>query len=275
MSKLKSQKKLIHESDWNVLIILDACRYDYFKEFYDEYFEGNLKKVFSSGGNTGEWLINTFMGKNCDFIYVSGNPHINSRGIETWRDFDATECFRKVLDAWDEGYDEDKGTIMPGHVREVAKITRIRNPHSKMLVHFNQPHEPYLSVDSHVKTDDTSIHGARGNRVKKYLGVLRRFVKNSPLGKLETVRNIFGIRDKRNLLESLCERGELREAYAKNLVIVLKEVKRLLKEWENEKVFISADHGELLGEDGEFGHKPGSENPILREVPWFEVEKTL
>lgn len=30
LPELESQKKLIHETDWEVLIILDACRFDYF-----------------------------------------------------------------------------------------------------------------------------------------------------------------------------------------------------------------------------------------------------
>lgn len=33
-SRLRSQKRLIHETDWDTLIVLDACRYGYFKEVY-------------------------------------------------------------------------------------------------------------------------------------------------------------------------------------------------------------------------------------------------
>ena len=40
---MEQQKELIHNTKWNLLIILDACRYDYFKE--ECKIKGKLKKV--------------------------------------------------------------------------------------------------------------------------------------------------------------------------------------------------------------------------------------
>jgi len=37
------------------------------------------------------------------------------------------------------------------------------------------------------------------------------------------------------------------------------------------EIIVTADHGELLGENGEWGHPIGSEKPALRGVPWLEV----
>ena len=38
----------IANEDWRILIVLDACRYDYFKRNYKRYLEGDLKKGISS-----------------------------------------------------------------------------------------------------------------------------------------------------------------------------------------------------------------------------------
>ena len=38
------------------------------------------------------------------------------------------------------------------------------------------------------------------------------------------------------------------------------------------KVVVTADHGELLGENGHWGHKIGLENTELLEVPWLKVK---
>jgi len=57
--------KLIEE-DWDILVILDACRFDFFKDVYREIFkeEGNLKKAMESpeelGKKARERIINMF-----------------------------------------------------------------------------------------------------------------------------------------------------------------------------------------------------------------------
>lgn len=39
------QTELIHKGNWGILIILDACRYDYFKKYCDILPEGHLQKL--------------------------------------------------------------------------------------------------------------------------------------------------------------------------------------------------------------------------------------
>ncbi len=48
-------------------------------------------------------------------------------------------------------------------------------------------------------------------------------------------------------------------------------MKNLLNFTEERKVIITADHGELLGEDGLYFHPPFSEHRIIREVPYYEI----
>ena len=75
------QTNLIYNTDWDVLIILDACRYDIFHEVYKETLGnlGSLKKVISPATHTMQWLNETFNEKKFDdVIYIAGNPFINS-----------------------------------------------------------------------------------------------------------------------------------------------------------------------------------------------------
>ena len=64
----------------------------------------------------------------------------------------------------------------------------------------------------------------------------------------------------------------LRKAYKENLEIVLAELKELLTFLKG-KIVITSDHGELLGENKEYSHYPGSSNPLLQQIPWLVIEK--
>ena len=52
------QYDLIHESDFDTLIILDAQRFDFFKKYSK--FKGKLIKAHSKAAHTYEWLEKTF-----------------------------------------------------------------------------------------------------------------------------------------------------------------------------------------------------------------------
>jgi hypothetical protein len=63
---------------------------------------------------------------------------------------------------------------------------------------------------------------------------------------------------------------DLRDAYIRNIEVVLPEVERLAEEMEG-RVVVTADHGELLGEYGMFSHPYGLRAKELREVPWHVI----
>lgn len=42
--------------DWDLLIVLDACRFDSFRDAFNRYFEGELREVRSRGSCTPEWF---------------------------------------------------------------------------------------------------------------------------------------------------------------------------------------------------------------------------
>ena len=105
------------------MIILDACRYDYFKEHHSKYLTGKLEKQESVGRHTMEWLDKTFKDKE-DIIYVSANPFINS--IQEMKDqfgntFDGKKHFTKVVDAFNICWNEELGTVTPKSLTNLTK----------------------------------------------------------------------------------------------------------------------------------------------------------
>jgi len=63
----------------------------------------------------------------------------------------------------------------------------------------------------------------------------------------------------------------LREAYHDTLERALGSVSSFADRVDGRTV-VTADHGELLGEDGRYQHPVDVDDPRLRTVPWFEVE---
>ena len=89
------QKTLMEQENWDYLIILDACRYDYFEKSVHSFFKGTLTKAVSSGSCTLEWCTRTFdTGSYGEVTYVSSNPFINSR-MEL-RGFRASSVFHGI-----------------------------------------------------------------------------------------------------------------------------------------------------------------------------------
>lgn len=265
------QEKYLRNKYWDDLIILDACRYDYFKKSYRGYLSGDLQKVESAAEGTSPWVKKIFGQKRCeDIIYVSGNPHIASNiKIDG---FLGGKHFYKVIDVWDWGWNSNQGTVPPDRVREAAKDARLNYPDKRLVIHFMQPHSPFPQLKS-------------------------LNVRESPLGKIRSLIDYFGVnfmgRSKfRRIKESLWEPfwpywkkiesqqqatlgteaiakkygvGVLRSLYEKNLKSALEEVKNLLN-YLSGKIIITADHGEALGGKEGFGHRKMA-------VPWLEVER--
>ena len=53
---MKAKIVNVVEEDWDFLIVLDACRFDYFLEVYKDFFDGKLEKIISASFSTVEWL---------------------------------------------------------------------------------------------------------------------------------------------------------------------------------------------------------------------------
>lgn len=225
-------------ADWDNLLVLDACRYDDFEAIHD--LPGTLERRYSRGSHTVEFLRANFQGRELlDTVYVTASPQ-----LYRWRDrIDAT--FHEVIDIWQgDGWDDDHETVLPATVRERALAAAERYPDKRLLVHFVQPHYPFIDAP---ELAPGGLHpDDEGPDV--WARLRSGDVDVSP----ERVRG----------------------AYRDNLRAVLPAVETLLTDLDGRSV-VTADHGNMFGERAypipirEWGHPPGIYVEQLVAVPWL------
>ena len=264
--------------DWKYLIVLDACRFDSFRKLFSRFLTGDLEPRNAGAIWTLEWLQKNFTDYYEDVAYISSVWFCNS--LETvkrrhWR-FSGAEHFVKVYDAWRWLWNDNVGTVLPWDLSRLARRTILKHPEWRFIIHFLQPHAPYLSLVDSVH----HVHN-RGNvpviSAKKAL--LRHFIRlYQEIFGVQSLWNMmkrFNMRPRTSLEESWRVAGSnLVSHYEKNLQITLFFVHRLIQRLPPGKIVLTSDHGELLGEQGWWGHSPPKPRiPALLIVPWFEVDR--
>lgn len=238
----------VMDQDWDNLILLDACRYDYFED--QNPIAGDLSSVISHGGSSWEFMKGNFVGQQFhDTVYVTANPHTGKLEDDVFHTVEPL-----YIDAWS----DEHGTVLPEDVVRATLTTHERYPNKRLVVHFMQPHRPYLGeVEKELKCQ----HNIGG--FNRYLA----YTDKAP----STVS-----------FSKLIQSGEVtvektQSAYRETLNIVLGQVERLVDRLPGKSV-ISADHGEMLGEQilpftpPKFGHSHQYiRNEILYRIPWLEI----
>ena len=277
----------IVKEKWDYLIILDACRYDYFESLYRDYLDGNLTKRISIGSSTNEWRDRSFPDYYEDIVYISANPQF-SIGSEVYG-FIAGEHFHKVYEIWKTGWDKEKGTVLPETLTKMAIDIIKKTTEKRFIIHYLQPHAPYLSLGERSKgyvnadiNTQRKVIGVKENKglspVKQVLfkKLLKLFKNNNILTNRPdwVLRKFLRLPPEKPMELGWRNAGKegLRQAYKANLQAVLKQVTGLTKHLSG-RIVITSDHGELLGESNLFGHSTGSNNPIQTEIPWLVMEK--
>jgi len=288
----------VMKESWDYLIVLDACRYDYFKLEYEKFFHGELENRVSLGSATPEWCRKQFKNYFSDVVYVSGNPYINSR--TSIDGFDAKKHFYRVIDVWDFGWSEKLWTVTPENVATATLNSIAKFPGKRVIIHFLQPHVPYISPKfkvnlkgapvitgwrSHVQNTDLGE-----SKVKRRLKILVNKLLNSIVNKVHAMfikiglnrkyklRKLLGLPPARPMEAMWRQYGVkgLREAYSENLRIAMAHATalcvKILQRNPSARIVVTSDHGDFLGENGNFDHYPGSSDSLLLEVPWLEVK---
>lgn len=221
--------------EWDTLVLLDACRYDDFAAVHD--LPGELEYRISRGSHTVEFLTGNFAGRELlDTVYVTASPQLSFKNIDAQ--------FHAVDNVWDgSGWDEELGTVRPETMAERALAAAERYPNKRLVVHFIQPHYPFIQD------------------VDLFAGSLKD----------SGVLDIWG-RQMRGDRETSPE--ALRAAYRRNLVVALPAVRTLLETVPGRTV-VTSDHGNMFGERAfpvpirEWGHPPGIYTEPLVKVPWL------
>lgn len=274
---MEKQQKLIENKDWDTLIILDACRYDYFEDIYKEFLEGDLRKAKSPVNTeksfaTTDWCMKTFEKNDySDVLYFSSTPRINS--FTEVDGFEANQHFSEIIDLWKTDWDTDYGTVLPERVTKSVKRRKSISDPERMIVHYLQPHCPYITYNPpvNVKNNRPETRKSIKNRLMVLIGPkLRRNL--GPMNFLK-LTELTGLPPVDHLQQVLREDGEdkLQHLYRENLVEVIEEVKKLVKKLDG-KTVITADHGEYLGDSQYYGHSFVPEGPKVNKVPWLELK---
>lgn len=284
------KKQNVMDEEWDYLIILDACRYDYFEKVYDEYLDGKLEKRNSEAGATPEWLYKTFTDDYdyFDISYFSVNPFVNSLRYSlldisnTDYDWCASDIFPHIVDLWNGNkWDDNRGTIYPDDVVDSYLDT---GKMQRSIIHFIQPHLPFIHPESkmtmewgakksiELDSDNSVISLFKRIRNFAFYDVLRSILSNKKMQ--WRLRKIFGVPALHRYEEvfHLGQGDRIEEFYEHSIRKTLGSVERLIPKL-NGKTVITADHGECHGEYNLWGHENENHNPILTTVPWLKVIK--
>lgn len=240
--------------EWDLLIVLDACRVDAMKAVKSEYnFITDVSSIWSVGSSSHEWYAKTFDRQYADRLsetaLISGNPNAESflRHSEmppryttpfAAPDWDAVRgdelAYVEYLSRHQRPYQST--SVAPSYVTDRA-IVAARRGYENVMVHYFQPHRPYMY-----------------NMVTN--GGELTYAEDQPH---DAAR------------EGKATKSEIWDLYLDNLRLVLDSVEVLLSNADTENVAITADHGELFGELGQFGHPESIPHPKLKKVPWVET----
>lgn len=227
---------------WEVLIILDACR----RDIVDEVDHPVLSDATVSGHTSVASFSLEFMEKHFtskyreemeDTALVVANPFSEK--------FDLDE-FAYVDETWRYAWSEEEGTVWPEPVVDRAIDTwRARDEHgaNRMIVWLMQPHRPFNTRPDLAVPIELSEFGETGDVTTLWDEI--------ELGEID--------------------QEEIWKAYNNNLEYVLESVDTIVEDLDAD-IVVTSDHGNAFGEWGFWGHPKYLPLPVLRRVPWIEIQ---
>lgn len=239
----------VFDEDWDTLVVLDACRYDMFES--TNWFDGSLSSRISKGSSTVEWLQANFDGRDLrDTVYVTANPQLEENR-DRW-DIQLHE----TINVWlEDGWDDETGTVRAETVTEAALDASEQFPHKRLVVHYMQPHYPFVPADTDFDKEHLQQIDGEGGE--------------------PSAENVWSQKFKGSLDVS---REELWSIYTDNLEYALVNVEDLLDGLTG-KTVVTSDHGNYVGERAsvipiqEYGHPRGLYDSPVVQIPWFEYEQ--
>lgn len=228
----------VAERDWDTLVVLDACRYDLFAA--NNPFDVPAERVNSNASHTSDFLARNFAGDHPEIVYVTASPQVANHGGE----------FAHVEHVWQDGWDEATDTVPPETVTDRALEVADRFPNKRLIVHYMQPHYPFIGAAGEELAAQGSFLDGRENR--EYPSVWER------------------------LDAGAADPDRVWDAYEENLQLALPAVEELVGALDG-KTIVTSDHGNLFGKRVSalpieiYGHPPGIADAELTAVPWVEL----
>lgn len=221
----------VYDREWDVLVVLDGCRYDMYQEVV-----GPSESLSSVASTSTVWMDETFSAERDDEVagtaYVSANPY--SHRLDAGR-------FGLLDHVWRDFWDDDLGTIPPDPVTDHGIAAARTGEYERVICHYMQPHFPFVA-------DGKPAFGRLGR-------------SGFDLGDDDS-ENVWDM-----VADGDVSIDAVREAFWDNLAYVFASVERLLDNVDG-TVAVTADHGNALGEWGMWGHRAYVPSRALRKVPW-------
>jgi hypothetical protein len=225
----------IEQTPWDLLVILDACRYDTLSDVADC---AVIERAVSPVSATPQFLAASaerdLFG---DAVYVSANPQTDKRNPVPGG---------TLVDVSESGWDEYLATVPPSAVYEEA-LARVGDD-QRAVAHTLQPHFPHICrVGDSVVPVPGGFHPEQMDAsVAKDLKMQQALTSGKT--SLETARRSYAV--------------ATRFAWNSALTAVIEALERGLT------VCITSDHAELFGEWGLAEHPVGVSVSELVRVPW-------
>lgn len=228
----------IWAGEWDVCLVLDACRYDLWQEVlidWDYKLGPSTKARWSVGSHSVEWLEYTFNPRYAKYVsdsaYVTANPN-----AERTENCDFGYYDPVYQDAWP--MSDELRTVDPETLTKRGLYAHKEASTQQTIVHYMQPHVPFAKRPEWSQGRDLTGDGT------SQASYVWPQVRDGEIPK-----------------------DEAWDAYAANLEWVLRCVKTWI-ETTQARILITSDHGNAIGEYGQWGHPPESANPAIRRVPW-------
>lgn len=223
----------IHERDWDILLIFDACRFDVFSDCID--INGDLSKVHSRGSTSKEWVRGNFSeGEYGDLVVIATNPFYKQLAEEIDIQVHHFE--------WVEPTNSETGLTPPDKITDRVLTLAEEFPQKRILAHYMQPHAPYL--------------GPSGENISYTKGQLHRVVKDNSISK-SAIRSAY-YENLEIVLESI--KPIIKNEYGKTVISA--DHGEMLGESLVGKIdFLSY-----------YGHPYGLQKDCVRSVPWHIID---
>jgi len=282
---MKKQRELVHGTKWDIMLVIDACRFDYFETFYKDILGdiGKLQKTISPANWTLGWYIEVFEGREMkDTILISSNECVNSKGpmeqpihdlsrrIKYRKKFDGTKHFKKIIDAWDLGYDKGRGLVLPDYVtNEVIKNAK----NNRVIAKYWQAHDPFMCYTKEVNpvdADNLIVKNKQAYRFTNLKKVVSTVLNDETQWKL---RKLLRLMPSGGLAELWIKYGKegIVHGYTEDVKIALTHIKKIIDKFPDKNIIVTSDHGEMLGEHGRYSHVLDRYYKEIKEVPWLEI----
>lgn len=220
----------VFERDWQNLLILDGCRHDLYEEV-----NGPTQSRISVASNTKGYIRRIFSANTYDdVIYVTANPRFHASFFQDVVGRKAADCFHDVHHLYLEEWDNPYNVVPPQAMADKFAEVRDSNPDKRIVLHFIQPHIPFLNSPWFRELLDEN-------------GVDRFTWDDCENGTID--------------------REQAWQAYRENLEWAMDAVEGV-KSAAGQRTVVTSDHGNLVGEAGLYGHYQGYSAGVLRRVPW-------